>query len=153
MICLLKLCEVWLETVWFKRSLRKAQCTTQETVQSSIQTRQCFLSYCIRLELLKQSIIRNLSLKNWDNNWKEENERKYLLTPLLNLSLQFVAMHGNKHFVFHFCLQLQYVVESKKWKYYDNFHLKTLILALLITVTSSFFLGSYGYNDQKCLIN
>ena len=77
----------------------------------------------------------------------------FWLSPLLNLSLQFVAMHGNKHFVFHFCLQLQYVVESKKWKYYDNFHLKTLILALLITVTSSFFLGSYGYNDQKCLIN
>lgn len=66
---------------------------------------------------------------------------------------------------FHFCLQLQYVVfrilqqQSHEWRaknennYYDNFHLTTLILALLTTVTSSFSLGSYGYNDEKCLIN
>ena len=36
---------------------------------------------------------------------------------------------------------------------HDNFHLKTLILALMTTVTHSFSLGSYGYNDEKCLIN
>lgn len=61
---------------------------------------------------------------------------------------------------FHFCFQssMWYVateswVEGKKWKYYDNFHLKTFISALLTTMIFFVFFRLLGYNDEKCFIN